>query len=536
MRLNSLLAAAQARAPGRLHASQLALRLLAGLSLLSLFGVAAGGPPNAGFLTSQARMLTPLALGSSVLPIITVGDTLPSGYRFEAIPDGVALLARGRGTAHVFVNHETSTVPFPYVPAAPTIANSQNDFDNAQLSRLVLLQKTGAVLSGEFVIPSSANYQRFCSNFIAGKAEGFDSALLFTNEEATDFVNRTGTAWPAGPGAEQAGLVVAYDPDTGEYRSIYGMGRHNHENTVAVPGFGHPVLVSGDDTFSAPASQIYMYLAGSRDEVWNDQGHLYAFVSDIPAVNDYGDLAGTASTSGRFIPVPDAVADGAQTGLENWSNANNVFQFIRIEDIAYDRNTPNAIYLADTGEPRAIPDALTGRLRRGPSGTTGPYPNGRIFKMVLNPADPTVVDNLSILVDADAGGYNNQNVLHQPDNLETTANSLLIQEDPGSHNQYTAGAGPNARIWLYDLDTGSMSVVAAVDQSLTPATRAGIWESSGIVDASAAFGPGAFLVTVQAHSLFIETAPGPDLTAPAGPDWLYKREGGQLLLLRIPGA
>jgi hypothetical protein len=30
---------------------------------------------------------------------------------------------------------------------------------------------------------------------------------------------------------------------------------------------------------------------------------------------------------------------------------------------------------------------------------------------------------------------------------------------------------------------------------------------------------------------------GPDLVnPPPGPDWLYKREGGQLLLLRIPGA
>ncbi|QLQ05982.1 MAG: hypothetical protein HZY76_07890 [Anaerolineae bacterium] len=46
------------------------------------------------------------------------------------------------------------------------------------------------------------------------------------------------------------------------------------------------------------------------------------------------------------------------------------------------------VYLADTGEPRAIPDPATGRLRRGPSGTQGPYPNGRIFKLVFNGSDP----------------------------------------------------------------------------------------------------------------------------------------------------
>jgi hypothetical protein len=31
-------------------------------------------------------------------------------------------------------------------------------------------------------------------------------------------------------------------------------------------------------------------------------------------------------------------------------------------------------------------------------------------------------------------------------------------------------------------------------------------------------------------------ADGPDVVAPAGPDWTFKREGGQLLLMKIPGA
>jgi hypothetical protein len=64
----------------------------------------------------------------------------------------------------------------------------------------------------------------------------------------------------------------------------------------------------------------------------------------------------------------------------------------------------------------------------------------------------------------------------------------------------------------------------------------GAWEASGIVDVSSVFGPGAFLVTIQAHSLWVEKAAGDDNVAPPGPDFTYKREGGQLLLLRIPGA
>ncbi len=70
---------------------------------------------------------------------------------------------------------------------------------------------------------------------------------------------------------------------------------------------------------------------------------------------------------------------------------------------------------------------------------------------------------------------------------------------------------------------------------LTPpsATRAR-GRRAGIVDASAAFGPGAFLIAVQAHTLWVEKAPGEDNFGALGPDFTYKREGGQLLLLRIP--
>jgi hypothetical protein len=66
-----------------------------------------------------------------------------------------------------------------------------------------------------------------------------------------------------------------------------------------------------------------------------------------------------------------------------------------------------------------------------------------------------------------------------------------------------------------------------VDSATTPGAL-GSWESTGVVDASSIFGPGAFLINVQAHTLWIEQA--------AAADWTNKREGGQLMLLRIPGA
>lgn len=491
----------------------------------ALAAVATAGDKDAGFLTAKPSLLTPVGSGVEVTPLLSVGDTLPGGYMFESIPDGIAFDKINKNRVDVFVNHETSLVPFPFTPATGI---GFNDFTNAMVSKLTLSRKTGGTLEGSYVIPSEANYQRFCSSFLASKEHGFERDILFTNEEATDFVNRSGLAWPARPGAEQAGVVVAYDLESGQYKTIYGMGRHNHENSLALPGYGHPVVLSGDDTFSAPASQLYLYTASSAGQVWADEGSLWAFKSDDPNTNDYGDLTGSESVSGEFIPVPTEIAKGDQTALENWSNLNNVFQFIRVEDLAYDRKDGNVVYFADTGEPRAVPNPVaSGRLSRGGSTFRGPYPNGRIFKLVLDEDDPTQVESLSILIDGDAlgtGGYNQLNLIHQPDNVETTKRSLLITEDPGSHNQ----GATTARLWRYDLEDGTLEVVTKVDQSQRPTTAPGAWETSGIVDASKAFGKDMFLADVQAGSLVVQSEVRGGLT--------YEREGGQLLLIKIPGA
>jgi hypothetical protein len=154
--------------------------------------------------------------------------------------------------------------------------------------------------------------------------------------------------------------------------------------------------------------------------------------------------------------------------------------------------------------------------------------NGRIFKMVLDPANPLVVQSLSVLIDHDVLGYNNPSAMHQPDNVETTANSILITEDPGSHNQ--GAAIGYAKVWRYTLPAGPLVPVAQVNQSLRPDLAPGSWESSGIIDASSVFGPGSLLIDVQAHGYEIETAPSPF------PGITYMREHGQLLLLKVPGS
>src|SRR5687768_9710065 len=282
------------------------LALILALSSTSL----ASGANSSGFKTAQPSMLTAVMGGVEITPLLTVGDVLPSGFRYEAIPDGISLRTRGQGRVDVFVNHETSKVPFPYVTAAPTASNSENDFDNAQVSQLVLNQHSAGVLNGSFAISSKSGYQRFCSNYLATSKEGFDRDILFTNEEAIDYVFRQEASWPppiGDPAEKQIGLVVALDVQTGQHHPIYGMGRHNHENSVPIPGYDDLAVLSGDDTFTSgpltippggplPAgtrsaqSQLYSYIAPDTDSLLADEGDLWGFVSDDPNFNDYYDF------------------------------------------------------------------------------------------------------------------------------------------------------------------------------------------------------------------------------------------------------
>ena len=138
-------------------------------------------------------------------------------------------------------------------------------------------------------------------------------------------------------------------------------------------------------------------------------------------------------------------------------------------------------------------------------------------------------------------------VIHQPDNLETTARTLLIQEDPGSHNQYPAATGypafrcderPGSGVttsrpatWSRSSKSTSGSGDPRYDVG-TAVAGAGGWESSGIIDASSIWGPGWFLIDVQAGTLILESEAGF-----LGPNAVtFEREGGQLLRVRIPGA
>jgi hypothetical protein len=510
-------------------------------------------PANAVGLSPSYVTSTGAVAGVTFTPLINSGDTA-FGDIFEGIPDGIGVVpGPGRHPTYVdlYVNHEQSRVPF----------GGFADFSDSSVSRVRIDLATKSIINLEVALPSSAGFIRFCSSTVVS-GMGFRHPTLFTNEESNDpLAVPAGATYGADPfyapaPNRQAGYTVALDTVTGAITPIAGMGRHNHENQVLIPGNWDDKLafLSGDDTFTAPGSQLYMYLAEDARDVLKDRGHLWAFqvtrkngVNVNPSdpyndANDYLEVAPGDTLAGRFIRVPDDIARGTTTGepqaaLEAWSNANNIFQFVRVEDIAYDPDSPRTVYFADTGSTRLREDPGTGRLIR-PATADRPYydSDGRIFKMVLNRHDPRKVDSLTIVgqgrlalqqpgatpIDPpvvtvlDAG-----NGMRNPDNVAVSHSSLMVQEDPAG----------NAKVWLYSLAAGTWTWIATANQPSA--------ETSGIVDMSKWLGAGWWALDVQSHINLPGSVSGVTYTGP-GPNngvvHTQRREDGQLLFMYVPGS
>ncbi|MDH3301392.1 MAG: PhoX family protein [Acidimicrobiia bacterium] len=486
-----------------------ALAIALGAAMLLVASLASPvGADRDGFLTSNDVYITiadGLPSGAKASPIISSGDEV-GDFLFEGIPDGVGIRpGPDKHSIDVYVAHEQSVIPFRFA----------RDFQSSSVSKLTLSTKRGpglgSISAASVAIGPEAGFQRFCSAFMGGPADGLDDYVFFTGEETSDRLDGV-----------QRGFNVVLNTETGDFTAVPGMGRLNHENTVIVPGgWGELAMLTTDDTFSAGTSQLYLYTAADQDAIFADEGDLWALrITGVDGValtdpanpfngaNDYLDLDVGESFQGEFIPVPREVALGDQDGLEDWSNANNVMQFIRLEDVATDKNDPLTVYIADTGGSRIQPDPATGRMHR-PAGD-GLADNGRIFQMVMNANDPRLVDSLTILADGDVDPASPVYVpFTSPDNLDTSKKSLMVQEDTD-----------NAGIWQHRLPQGDWRVVATVNDP--------DGESSGIVDASPWLGGGHWLLTVQAHGTNVDETTEGDIT--------IKREDGQLVMLTVPGS
>jgi hypothetical protein len=471
--------------------------------------------------------------GATFKALINSGETA-FGTLFEGIPDGIGVVPAPAplGYVDLYVNHEQSRVPF----------GGFADFQDSSVTRVRVDVASQEIIAMDVALSPDEGLIRFCSSFMAGPDHGFPHYTLLTNEESNDpLIVPAGAVYGADPaygGANirQAGYSVWLDTANGKMDVLAGAGRHNHENQVIVPGGWNGIYsLSGDDTFTAPSSQLYLFSSKNWQSFLKDEGALWAFrvtaTDEGPVTptdpqnnaNDYLEITpADAPWKGEFIPVPAAIARGTGTGaspqdaLEAWSNENNVFQFVRVEDIDYDPDNPRVVYFADTGTDRLTESATTGRLFRGPP-NTGTQSNGRIFRMTLNEDDPRIVDAFDIVADGNVGPAVG---MRNPDNVALSANSIMVQEDVS-----------NAQIWMYSFASDSWAKVAEATTSQP--------ETTGIVDVSRWFGDGWWALDVQSHVNLAGSLPGQTYTHPVtGAQTVYtaRRENGQLLLMRIPGS
>src|SRR5215216_886509 len=246
-----------------------------------------------GFVTSQPALARALLPQARLKPILSVGDPLPGQGSnpdpeqrvWAPIPDGLGAYRDGADLV-VFSNHEI------------TSSGVDGKFPYARVSRLVLDPATLSVKSGSYPITGKAAgflFQRLCSATFIGADEGFGGGWFFTGEESVS------------GGSE--GLQLAVKQDGSETRKLPGLGRFQHENYIAIPGFGSKAVLLGTDdnspaSLGSPArSELYLYVADNAASALSDAGKLYVFTSSQESASGF--LSPGQAITGTFAEIPN---------------------------------------------------------------------------------------------------------------------------------------------------------------------------------------------------------------------------------------
>jgi hypothetical protein len=447
--------------------------MLAALAALALAlpgttpATAARGVP---FFTDVRPYLVPLEKGVDIVPLISAGDVV-GGYQMSGIPDGMGWYQSSGSTIELFVNHE-----FDGRPAWARVSQLTLDTD-------------GGVVHGHYVIDGTERFEDFCSSTM----EIFGGVpWYFTGEES--------------PTSRRQGVSVAVNAATGKRTVLPWFGHFFHENQVPVRGMSQLTFFLSEDGHPG-RSQIYAYTATSLAAALRGNGTLRTFVPDDPtdATPSSDDIAKGETLAGHLERIPQR-SNANPIELDRKTSALGAMGLIRIEDATADPAHPGVVYFADTG---------AGRLDHGQESRAG-----RIYRFTMDPTHPRSA-TLEVVVDGDEGDD-----MINPDNVGIAGSSLVIQED---HNNPKYGYD---RVLVYDTVAQTLREVARTDPSqhlIDVVGGPGFWESSGVVDASDWFGPGWWLLTVQAGEQNVHQ-PGLDGQVDSAIG-----EGGQILKVYIPG-
>jgi hypothetical protein len=411
------------------------------------------------------RSVTP-SLMKSLIPgveffsVIGSDDVLAASptFVFGGSADGAAMIRNTDGTFTMLTNHE----------------------DNFAVSR-VTLDATFKPIRGEYLVNSTAGRYRLCSATLATPAiHGFGPVFLTAGE------------------SNEESQILAVDPfgapNTPKY--LTGFGRWNTENTVPLPRTayaGRTVVVIGDDDSGVEGGQVGLYVSSTVGDLDNGKVYTLARTNNVTRERDmvvgqtypvqFREIANHTTLTGRQIN---------QAGL-----VQNAVAFGRVEDIDYRKG----------GDGRELYFAVTGQNNTGINAASDRTRKGRVYRLILDAANP-LVGTLEVILDGDdragpAGLFQN------PDNIMVTNNYVYVQEDDNGYGDESH----DGYIYQYNIATRALRPVLELDHrrdqpdaaiynaaGARPAGKAG-WEYGAMIDVSAELGqPDTFLLALQPHS------------------------------------
>lgn len=387
------------------------------------------------------------------------------------------------------------------------INNIEADYSIARIT----LDETFKPVGGEYILNSiaSASTAQCSGSLITPQEHGFGPLYL------------SGGEW----GGSSNGVFVTNPFKSSSAAStatmLTSMGQWSTENAVAIGKDAYPnktVVFIGDDHSDnvVPSGQLGMYVGNAGDL---NGGQLYGLkVTDL-TIDFEKDMVEGQSYPMEFVELDETQLDL----LDAECRSKGVMGFSRLEDIDWRRGSAE--------NNREIYFCVTGRIKPDLIGKGTEY--GRIYKLTLNPNDPTGAGTITCVLDGDLPN-GKAKTFHSPDNILVTENYAYIQEDPNGYFD-NADKTHYSRLYQYNLNTGALKVVLECDQVAAEAqgygTTAGIWELTGMIDVSDIVGKDeTFLIMTQNHGW--EPADGSSFTDPnANPDLSNRREGSMMYIL-----
>jgi len=428
-------------------------------------------------LTESVTPASVMKLNSAEFPnmnlkmIMTSEDILYSdtSFVYGSYMDGAALYANEDGT-YSFIN------------------NLERDFSIAR----IVMNENLEPLTGDYIVNANATaYTAQCSgSSITVEEHGFGPIYL------------SGGEW----GGANKG-VYRIDPfrdasNRDQADRLPALGEWSTENAVAIGKDAYSdktVIFMGDDDSNNtyPEGHLGMYV-GNRGDL--SGGELYVLrgkntdenVGDGGLKFEMGMVEGT-SYDVEWVKMSErTIAELNQEAIDSVA-----IGFQRIEDIDWRRGSASnqrTIYFCVTGIIRSDNPDLA---KRGTS-------LGRIYKLELDPNDPTGDAKITCVLDGDKEG-GKADGFHSPDNILVTENYAYIQEDPNGYFAANASINGWAKLYQYNLNDGTLKTVMECNEDdpnvIAKYGGGGKWEITGLIDVTDVIGTSepTFVGGVQVH-------------------------------------